>query len=123
MRIHYYRFPDDISADVRAEHGADTISNTCRVRPEHYDNPDNDRPSKGCPQFDGSIGCIDCSNLVCVEAEDTISGISITRAKALLKKFGGSAWTSHIDRDGGVFETTAIELKGNNSRHKYNQHL
>ena len=55
--------------------------------------------------------------------DDTVGSITITRAKALLRQFDGSAWTNHIERDGGVFETTEIKLKGNNSRHKYNRHL
>lgn len=48
---------------------------------------------------------------------------SISIAKKLLKKFGGNAYTQHFDRDGGLFETTSVELKGNNSRFKYNRHL
>jgi hypothetical protein len=48
---------------------------------------------------------------------------SIKRAKELLKQFGGFAWTEHIDRDGGCFQTTDIQLVGNNSTHKYNHHL
>ena len=41
----------------------------------------------------------------------------------MLKTKGGSAWTEHYDRDGGLFEVTKIELTGNNSRFKYNVHL
>ncbi len=48
---------------------------------------------------------------------------SVTCAKSLLEKYGGHAWTEHIDRNGSVFEVTDIVLKGNNSRHKYNHHL
>ena len=48
---------------------------------------------------------------------------TITFAKKMLRKFGGYAWTEHIDRDGGVFEVTNVTLTGNNSRHKYNHHL
>lgn len=33
------------------------------------------------------------------------------------------AWTEHYDRDGGMFECSMIELIGNNSHFKYNQHL
>ena len=50
-------------------------------------------------------------------------GISVTYAKKLLKEKGGRAWTEHIDRDGGCFEVTQIQLKGNNSKFKYNHHL
>lgn len=48
---------------------------------------------------------------------------SISMAKKLMKAYGGSACTCHFDRDGGLFETTEVTLKGNNSRHKYNRHL
>lgn len=48
---------------------------------------------------------------------------TITTAKKMLKKYGGTAWTDHFERDGGFFESTPITLKGNNSKHKYNQHL
>lgn len=52
-----------------------------------------------------------------------IGGCSVTTAKKLLKKYGGSAWTEHLERDGGCFEVTEIKLTGNNSRFKYNHHL
>lgn len=48
---------------------------------------------------------------------------SILYAKKMLKEKGGSAWTEHYDRDGGLFEVSKIEVKGNNSKFKYNQHL
>lgn len=55
---------------------------------------------------------------------------SIKTAKKLLKKSlkkdpnsEACAWTEHYDRDGGLFEVTSIELTGNNSHFKYNQHL
>jgi hypothetical protein len=48
---------------------------------------------------------------------------SISGAKKLLKAQGGSAWTEHYDRDGSMFERTLIEVKGSNSRFKYNKHL
>ncbi len=56
---------------------------------------------------------------------------SISGAKKLLKadlKSKGElsescAWTEHYDRDGGMFEVTMIELTGNNSHFKYNQHF
>ena len=40
-----------------------------------------------------------------------------------MKKYGGSGCAQHFDRDGGLFETTEIILKGNNSKFKYNRHL
>jgi len=48
---------------------------------------------------------------------------TVSNAKKLIKKQGGFAYTEHIDRDGTLFEVTPIELKGNNSRFKYNVHL
>lgn len=54
---------------------------------------------------------------------DKVVTCSVTLAKALLKKFGGKAWTNHYDRDGGLFEVTNIELKKNNSHFKYSYHL
>ena len=58
----------------------------------------------------------------CERSEDTTC-CSVSWAKQMLKQYGGSAWTEHIDRDGGCFEVTEIKLKGNNSRFKYNHHL
>lgn len=57
------------------------------------------------------------------ETGEEYGGITVTAAKKLLKEKGGYAWTEHIDRDGGCFEVTKMELKGNNSQFKYNHHL
>jgi len=114
MRINYYRFPETVDATTRYQHGADPIGERgCTA------NPDGDCP--GCPHHAGNW--YDCSFATVADAEDTVGGITITRAKALLREFGGAAWTHHCERDGGVFETTEIRLTGNNSRHKYNRHL
>lgn len=56
------------------------------------------------------------------ESED-YQVVSISLAKKLLKEKGGVAWTEHYERDGTMFEVTPIELKGNNSKFKYNKHL
>ena len=53
----------------------------------------------------------------------TLSGISLSDVKKLMKKYGGVGYTMHLERDGTLFETTPITLTGNNSRFKYNQHL
>ena len=58
----------------------------------------------------------------CSQEDDTLS-CSVTYAKQMIKKYGGSAWTEHVDRDGSCFEVTEIKLTGNNSRFKYNHHL
>lgn len=52
-----------------------------------------------------------------------LEGIKISKAKNLLKQFGGAAWTEHCERDGGCFEVTEIKISGNNSRFRYNRHL
>ena len=59
----------------------------------------------------------------CTKAGWTVEGISVKEVKRLLKTYGGKGWTYHIDRDGTVFDTSEIKLKGNNSKFKYNQHL
>lgn len=59
----------------------------------------------------------------CTTEDLVIEGIKVSAAKKLIKEYGGSAWTEHIDRDGGCFEVTEIHLNGNNSRFKYNHHL
>ena len=59
----------------------------------------------------------------CTLKDRTLGGVSVTTAKKLLKMYGGSAWTEHIDRNGGCFEVTEIKLTGNNSRFRYNHHL
>ena len=120
-RLHYYEFPEGVPADVREANGADGIGYSCAAEPERYEKLDS--PSEGCPRRDGFRGCVDCSKIKCVEAGHVAGGISITRAKRLLKEFGGHAYTQHIDRDGGCFEVTPIKLGKNNSRHKYNAHL
>ncbi len=103
MRLHYYRFPEDSDQMIRFEEGCAVIlKDGSSIYPSTI--PEDKWPL---------IECID----------DTLSGISITHAKQLLKKFGGSAWTEHCDRDGGVFEVSEITLTGNNSRFKYNHHL
>ena len=48
---------------------------------------------------------------------------SIIWIKKMIKQFGGSGYTIHMERDGTVFETTEIKITGNNSNHKYNHHL
>ena len=122
-RLHYYEFPEGVPADIREANGADGLSYTCTADPQRYADPDNHNPSKDCPHRDGVRGCINCSKLKCTEAGHEVGGISITGAKELLAKFGGHAYTRHIDRDGSCFEVTPILPKKNNSRHKYNVHL
>jgi hypothetical protein len=74
------------------------------MRLNYYNPPENAAQLDGCPT-------------------EEHGGYSVTAVKQFLKKFGGAGYTLHIDRDGGVFETSAIELTGNNSKFKYNRHL
>lgn len=103
MRLHYYRFPEGSDQLTRFNEGCAVI---LKSGPEIY--PES-IPDDKWPLID--------------HIDDTLGGITITHAKKLLRKYGGSAWTEHIDRDGGCFEVTEINLKGNNSRFKYNRHL
>ena len=103
MRIHYYEFPDETPEETLLENGCAVILKTGdEIYPKNI--PEKERPL---------VDYID----------RTISGISIKHAKELLKEYGGCAWTCHFDRDGSLFETTDIKMKGNNSRVKYNRHL
>jgi len=117
-RYHYYQFPESMGAHARFKAGASNQNGHCSINPDRGNcidcpnNPENIRRA-----WEG------CENFLCTESEEELSGVSITYAKQLLKEHGGHAFTLHIDRDGGCFEVTPIELKKNNSRHKYNRHL
>ena len=103
MKLNYYRFPEGTPEDVLLSNGCGVVLKDGReIYPGNI--PEDKRP------------LIDHINPV-------ISGISVTTAKKLIKQYGGHGWTEHIDRDGCVFETTEIQLRGNNSRFKYNRHL
>ena len=103
MRLTYYRFPEGTPEDVLLSNGCGVVlKNGEEIFPDSI--PEDKRP------------LVDHINT-------TLSGVSITTAKKLMKQYGGYGWTAHIDRDGCVFETTPIQLKGNNSRFKYNRHL
>lgn len=115
MRLNYYQFSETVDPHTRWINGADALKTECKAGIEDDVN---------CVHLpEGARGCIECPQLHCIEAGDAISGISVSTAKKLLRQFGGSAWTYHSDREGSVFETTEIELTGNNSRFKYNKHL
>lgn len=117
-RLHYYQFPENMDAHARFKVGASNINGYCPMYPER-------ESCGGCPNNPDNIrrAWAECEGWLCTESETELSGISITYAKQLLKEYGGHAYTRHIDRDGGCFEITPIELKKNNSRHKYNRHL
>lgn len=103
MRIHYYRFPKNTPEEDRLREGCAVIlKDGSEIHVESI--PEDKRP------------LVD-------RVDDLIGGISITHAKQLLRRYGGSAFTEHCERDGGVFEVTEISLRGNNSHFKYNHHL
>lgn len=103
MRLNYYRFPEGVPPSVRASEG-------CAVRLKNGDTIYAESlPEDKLPQIEA--------------VDDSLGGISVTHCKQLIKRYGGAGWTEHIDRDGGVFETSPITLSGNNSRFKYNHHL
>lgn len=113
MRLNYYRFPDEIDPHTRFRNGAICKSGHCLLGHANC---------RGCT-ICGEGGWSECEYYHCDEAETTVDGCTVTVAKKLLRKFGGSAWTAHCDRSGGCFEVTPITLAGNNSRFKYNHHL
>lgn len=111
-RLHYYQFPDDIDAHTRYINGSVNLGGECLLGKE---------TCRNCTVC--SEGWRECEQFKCLDSEDIVGGTTVTNAKRLLKTFGGSAWTEHCERDGGVFEITEIKLQGNNSRFKYNRHL
>ena len=117
MRLNYYRFPENIDAHTRWVNGTCRLKAICSLD-ENTPHPD---PSE-C-SFYTEEGCQQCPYYKVIDSEDTVEGCSVSYAKKLLKTFGGYAWTCHIDRDGGCFETTPISIKGNNSEFHYNHHL
>lgn len=48
---------------------------------------------------------------------------NVRTAKKFLKAYGGVAFTEHYDQDGGLFETSEIHPKGNNSTVHYQNAL
>ena len=94
MKINTYVFPDGVDPHTRYLEGAEAYAGT--------GNRETGR---------------------CTESDTEVLGITVTKVKQLIKKYGGHGFTQHIDRDGGLFDTTEIKLKGNNSKHKYNRHL
>ena len=99
MRLTYYEFPNNISVKERVKIYKELEGKTNIEIPEDISDEvlDDNFPS-----------CMNCS---------------VSFAKKMLKKYGGHAYTQHIDRDGCVFEVTPVKLGKNNSNHKYNVHL
>lgn len=103
MRLSYYRFPEGTPEEILLREGCAVILKSGReIWPDSI--PDDKRH------------LVDC-------VADIVGPTSITRIKQLMKQYGGRGFTMHYERDGGLFETTDIKLKGNNSKFKYNHHL
>ena len=106
MRINYYHFPEGMTPRERFAAYVEVFGedvNDWRGKPIVTENTADEVIERHFP------------------AE--IEACTVTEAKKFLKLYGGNAYTEHIERDGGLFETTPIILKGNNSRFKYNRHL
>lgn len=105
MRLNYYRFPDGTSIERMLAAGCEaTLKNGNRMYLDTWE------------KYNVHKDEID-------SVDPVIGGLSVFAVKDLMKSDGGTGWTEHIDRDGGVFEVTPITLTGNNSRYKYNHHL
>lgn len=102
MKLTYYLFPDNTPEEILLENGcAVVLKNGEEIFPSSI--PDSKRDL--VDHIDHEIHC------------------NVSTAKSLIKKYGGSGYIQHIERDGSVFEVTPIEIKGNNSRFRYNHHL
>ena len=102
MKFHYYQFPDDMpirEVALATKQDIEGRKDIIKV-PDDVSNEDLEN------NFSRTVNCS-----------------RITTVKNLIKKYGGRGFTEHCERDGGVFEVTAIRVGGNNSTHKYNRHL
>lgn len=79
----------------------------------HYYSPPQDLEASFC----------DVETELSISPGEDIGGLRLSTIKKLIKRYGGSGYTTHCERDGGVFEVTDIKIRGNNSRFKYNHHL
>ena len=102
MRLHYYKFPQDTPEDVLLRNGCCIVlKNGNQVYKEYISE-----------EHRAEVDYIDLA----------VSG-TITYVKSMIRQYGGTGWTEHIDRDGSCFEVSEIKLSGNNSYFKYNKHL
>lgn len=115
-RRNFYRFPEDmeITKEMAVEYGLEVEYKYMYGGEEHteYGYP------KSLEWFDRGkeAGCHDFTVSRLLEGK-------VSTIKKLMKLFGGDGFTEHYERDGGLFETTPILLKGNNTKFKYNRHL
>lgn len=103
MRMNYYMFPEGTSIDVRVAEGARVVlKNGNEIWPESISDDKRD---------------------LIESVDDIIGPMTVTSVKKLMKKYGGSGYTEHMERDGSLFDVTEILLQGNNSEFRYNHHL
>ena len=119
MRLNYYRFPENTPEEVLLENECEIILKSGGT--VIADSIPDDILKSGGTVIADSIP--DDKRPLVDYVDDTLKGLSVKHVKQLLKKYGGYGWTEHCDRDGCVFETTDITIKGNNSKFKYNRHL
>ena len=102
MRLHYYKFPENTPEETLLKNGCCIVlKNGNEVYKEHIPQEHRDE----------------------VDHVDLVVSGTISYVKSMIKKYGGTGWTEHIDRDGSCFEVSEIKLSGNNSYFKYNKHL
>lgn len=115
-RRNFYVFPEDmeLTKEMIVEHGLEVEYKYMYEGKEYTE--------YGYPRdlgwFDRGkeAGCYDFTASRMLEGK-------VSTIKKLMKMFGGHGFTEHYERDGGLFETTPILLKGNNTKIKYNRHL
>ena len=66
------------------------------MRINYYTPPNNAAKIEGCPT-------------------EEAGGYKVSTVKAFIKKYGGSGYSMHCDRDGGVQEVSEIKASGNNA--------
>lgn len=102
MRLNYYKFPENTPEEILLKNGCTIVLKN------------GDEVHRECipPEHRSEVSHID----------PVISG-TVSAVKSLIKQYGGTGWTEHIDRDGSCFEVSEIKLTGNNTQFKYNRHL
>ena len=98
MRTNYYRFPEEATTETILE-GYGMLDDWYTEGHSGYENIKNDP-----------------------NGHRVIGQINVTTVKELIRRFGGTGWTNHWERDGGLFEVTPITFNSRTPR-KYNHHL
>lgn len=97
MRFNGYTFPADISDDIK-------VANGCKVH------------------LKTGGTCTPCCDVIPDDkrelidsVESTVYGLTVSRVKELMKEYGGYGWSDFTERDGTVYSSTPIILKGRNT--------